>query len=143
MNKKLLISFLSVLIFSSVSVMADDTATTTDARPQPPQFENGTPPDFTKGQGVNEGVNDGVNNGVNIANPPRDFKGSQKSQFNGRRPSKKPDSKPGGDRTPPNWDSSVNGQNIQDGQPPQFNGSIKDRPPKPPKEKSSASSTES
>ncbi len=135
MNKKLLISFLSVLIFSSVSVMADDTATTTDARPQPPQFENGTPPDFTKGQGVNEGVN--------IANPPRDFKGGQNGRFDGRRPSKKPDSKPGGDRTPPNWDSSVNGQNIQDGQPPQFNGSIKDRPPKPPKEKSSASSTES
>ena len=136
MNKKLLISFLSVLIFSSVSVMADDTTTTTDARPQPPQFENGTPPDFTKGQGIKDGVN--------MANPPRNFKDGQNGQFDGRRPSKKPDSKPGGDRTPPDWDSSSNGQIFQDSQSPQFNGSnLKDRQPKPPKEKNSTSSTES
>ncbi len=138
MNKKLLISLLSVLVLSTAVVMADDT-TTTNTRPEPPKFENGTGinnrPDFAKGQ------------------PPQ-WGNGQKGQFNGRRPSKKPDAKPGGDRKPPEWDnSSANGQNLQpppfndengqgfrEKQPPQFdkNG----RPPKPPKEETSTTTNE-
>ena len=125
MNKKFLISLLSLLVLSSTLAMADETTTTT--RPEPPQgvntnFENGTPPDFVKGQGINTDNN--------IGNPPRDFSGGQKGQFDGRRPSKKPDKKPDGDRKPPEWDNaSDNGQGFQGKQPPQFdkNG----RPPKP------------
>lgn len=130
MKRKLLISLLSVLVLSSAVVMADET--TTNTRPEPPQiengippkFENGTPPDFVKGQPP-QGVN---------AN-------GQKGQFDGKRPSKKPDNKPGGDRKPPEWDnSSDKGQGFQGKQPPQFdkNG----RPPKPPKEKNTDTTTE-
>ena len=120
MKRKLLISMLSVLILSSAVVMADET--TTNTRPEPPKFENGTPPDFVKGQ------------------PPK-WGNGQKSQFDGKRPSKKPDNKPGGDRKPPEWDnSSGNGQGFQGKQPPQFdeNG----RPPKPPKEENTDTTTE-
>jgi len=136
MNKKLLISLLSVLVLSTTVVFADDT-TTTNTRPEPPKFENGTPPDFVKGQGVN-GEND-------IGNPPRDFKGGQNGQFAGRRPSKKPDSQPGGKMEPKEWDtSSNNGQNFQGGQPPQFDGNNSNgRPPMPPKQDTSTTSSES
>jgi len=121
MKRKLLISLLSVLVLSTAVVMADDT-TTTNSRPEPPQFENGTPPDFVKGQ------------------PPQ-WGNGQKGQFDGRRPSKKPDTKPGGDRKPPELDnSSDNGQWFQGKEPPQFdkNG----RPPKPPKEENTDTTTE-
>ena len=62
----------------------------------------------------------------------------QNGQFGGRRPSKKPDSKPGGDRTPPGWNSSNSG-NFQGGQPPQFNGENSNgRPSMPPRQNNSA-----
>ena len=125
--------------------MADDSTTTTNTIPEPPKFENGTPPDFVKGQGVNNGVN-GENN---IGNPPRDFKGDKNGQFGGRRPSKKPDSQPGGKMEQKEWDtSSDNWQDFQCGQPPQgvnnssgnnFNG----RPSMPPKQNTSTTSSES
>ena len=118
MNRKLLVSFLSVLILSASVVMAEDTTTNeTETRPQPPQgvnefFEKGmTPPDFNSN-----------NKNFTKGQPPQ-FNG-QDDKFKGRRPSKKPDSKPGGDRTPPDWDNSSNGQgqDFQNGQPLQFNG---------------------
>ena len=121
MDKKLIISLLSVLVLSTTVVMADDTTTTNTTRQALPKFENGTPPDFVKGQ-------------------PSQFSG-QKGQFDGKRPSKKPDAKPGGDRKPPEWDnSSGNGQGFHGKQPPQLdkNG----RPPKPPKEENTNTTTE-
>lgn len=140
MNKKLLISLMSVLVLSATVVMADDT-TTTNTRPEPPKFENGTPPDFVKEQGVNNGVN----GEKNIGNPPRDFKGGQNGQFTGRRPSKKPDSQPGGKMEPKEWDSSLNnGQNGQPPEPPEFNGNNSNgRPPMPPQQNTSTTSSES
>ena len=128
MNKKFLISLLSVLVLSTTVVMADEI--TTNTRPEPPQFENGippefkngTPPDFVKGQ------------------PPQ-WGNVQKGQFDSKRPNKKPDNKPGGDRKPPEWDnSSDNGQGFQDKQPSQFdkNG----RPPKPLTEENKDTTTE-
>ena len=47
MKRKLLISLLSVLVLSTAVVMADET--TTNTRPEPPQFENGIPPEFKNG----------------------------------------------------------------------------------------------
>ena len=92
MNKKLLISLLSVLVLSTTIAMADDT-TATNTRLEPPKFENGTPPDFIKGQ------------------PPQ-FNG-QKGQFDGKRPKYKPDSQPGGKMEPKEWGSpSDNGQGF-------------------------------
>ena len=129
MNKKLLISLLSVLVLSSAVVMAEDT--TTNTKPEPPKFENGTPPDFVKGQPPQ--------------GPPPQINGEngQKWQFDGRRPSKRPDAKPGGDRKPPEWDSS-NNQNGQPPEPLQFNGDNSNgRPPLPPDQDKSSDSTES
>ncbi len=101
MNKKLLISMLSVLVLSSAVVMAEDT--TTNTRPEPPKFENGTPPDFVKGQ------------------PPQmNSENGQKGQFNGRRPKYKPDSQPGGKMEPKEWGTSSN-----NGQPPQMKDGMK------------------
>ena len=120
MNKKLLISVLSVLVISSAVVMAEDT--TTNTRPEPPKFENGTFPDFLKGQ------------------PPQiNGENGQQGQFNGRRPNRRPDAKPGGDKKPPEWDSSNN--NGQPSEPPQFNGdNSKGKPPLLPKQNNTVSS---
>lgn len=140
MNKKLLISLLSVLVLSTTIAFADDT-TTTNTRPEPPKFENGTGvnerPDFVKGQPPQ-------------GQPPQmNGEKGQNGQFGGRRPSKKPDSQPVGKMEPKEWDTSFdNGQNFQCGQPPQgvnnssgnnFNG----RPPMPPKQNTSTTSSES
>lgn len=113
--------------------MADDT-TTTNTRPESPQFENGIPPEFKNGTGVNDRLDF-------VKGQPPQWENGQKGQFDGKRPSKKPDNKPGGDRKPPEWDnSSDNGQGFQGKQPPQFdkNG----RPPKPPKEENIDTTTE-
>ena len=95
MNKKLLISLLSVLVLSTTIVVANDTTTTTNSRPEPPKFENGTPPDFVKGQ-----------------SPKMNGEKSQNDQFKGRRPKYKPDSQPGGKIEPKEWDSSPNNTNT-------------------------------
>lgn len=132
MSKKFLISLLSVLVLSATVVMAEDTTTTT-SRPQPPQFENGTSSDFNS-------------NGGNFTKgkpPQMNGEKGQNGKYGGRRPSKKPDSKPGGDKTPSEWDTSSNntqdGQNFQGGQPPQFNGNnSNNRPPMPPKQDTSS-----
>ena len=132
MNKKLLISLLSVLVLSTTVAFADDT-TTTNTRPEPPKFENGTPPNFVKGQSPQ-------------GQPPQmNSEKGQNVQFGGRRPSKKPDSQPGGKMEPKEWDtSSNNGQNFQGGQPPQFDGNNSNgRPPMPPKQDTSTTSSES
>ena len=106
---------MSVLVLSATIVMADDSTTTTNTRPEPPKFENGTPPDFVKGQEIN-----GENN---IGNPPRGFKGDKNGQFGGRRPSKKTDSQPGGKMEPKKWNGSLNNsQNGQPSEPPELNG---------------------
>ena len=131
MNKKLLISLLSVLVLSSAVVMAEDTTTST--RPEPPKFENGTPPDFVKGQPPQ-------------GQPPQiNGENGQKGQFEGRLPSKRPDAKPGGDRKPPEWDSSNN--NGQPPKPPGVNNGVNvngnnsnGRPPLPQKQKDTTSS---
>ena len=120
MNKKLLISLLSVLVLSSAVVMAEDT--TTNTKPEPPKFENGTPPDFVKGQPLQMNSENG-----------------QKGQFDGRRPSKRPDAKPGGDRKPTEWVSS-NNQNGQPPEPLQFNGDNSNgKPPLPPNQNNTVS----
>ena len=130
MNKKLIISLFSVLVLSATTVMADDSTTTSNTRPEPPKFENATPPDFVKGQSPQ-------------GQPPQmNGKKDQKGQFGGRRPSKKPDSQPGGKMEPKEWDtSSDSGQNFQGGQPPQGvnnnSSNSNGRPPKPPKQDNS------
>ena len=129
MNRKLFISLLSILVLSVTPVFADDTTATANTRPEPPRFENGTPPDFVKGQPPH--------------GQPQHMNG-EKGRFTGRRPSKKPDSKPGGDMTPPDWDSSSNKQDFQAGQPPKFDGNDSNGlPPRPPKENNSTISSES
>ncbi len=144
MNKKLLISLLSVLVLSATVVFADDT-TTTNTRPEQPKFENGTLPDFVKVQ-FQQGQSLQTKGGK-----------GQSSQFGGRRPSQKPDSQPGGKMEPKEWDSSSNngqglppqmngeqGQNFQGVQLPQFGENTSNgRPPMPPKQNNSTTSSES
>ncbi len=140
MYKKLLVSLLSVLVLSTTVAFADDTITT-NTRPEPPQFENGIPPELKNGTGVNDRPD--FIKGQHPQGQPPQINGErvQNGQFDGRPPSKKPDNKPGGDRKPPEWDnSSDNGQRFQGKQPPQFdkNG----RSPKPPKEENTDTTTE-
>lgn len=130
MSRKLPVLMLLMSILLVAPVMADDKTTTTSI-PQPPKFENGTPPDF---------------NGGNFTNgqPPEMSGENGKSdvQNRGGRPSKKPDLKPGGDKTPQQWDASSN--NGQNGQPPRFNGNnFNGRPPMPPEQSASTTSSES
>ena len=96
MKKALVLPVLALFVIGySGAVFADTTDTST--RPQPPQFKNGTPPNF----------NFGSENG-------------QKEQFEGRRPKYKPDSQPGGKMTPKEWDTS-----SYNGQPPQIKDGLK------------------
>ncbi|MBQ7449948.1 hypothetical protein IJS77_00900 [bacterium] len=119
MNKKLLITALSIMLLGSIVVIASETTSNSNSQTQ---FERGmTPP-----------------NGQNFENgQPPQINGNSASnqQFNGRRPSKKPDSKPGGDRTPQEWESD-NGQT-------QNTNTQNNRPPMPANSRQTTSTSES
>ncbi len=110
MKKKILSSLVVMFLFSSTAILADTTTDKPTDTQQPSTFEKGMipPPDINK-----NGSNTNKFNPPK-GNPPPQFKDQNNStnkQFGGKIPSKKPDKKPNGEKTPPEWQSSNTSSN--------------------------------